>query len=214
MVAVYRTAYDPTPFVNLCDDDHQDTTERIGECKYYVKRWKPYTVRLRIKLLLGYAVFIAALVLLGGWSAWRIRAMGQVSQRILADNYESVITAQEMKESFQRQDSAALFVLLSEHKRADTQLQAHRQRFDAAFRRAANNITEPGEPEVIEAIRRERDAYYALFDALLTEREGPPGDADVDVATAAAIARHNSAYFSRLAPAFDRLRATVIACCI
>src|SRR4029434_10162253 len=32
-----------------------------------------------------------------------------------------------------------------------------------------------------------------------------PGN--TDVATPAALARHNSAYFTRLAPAFDRLRA-------
>jgi hypothetical protein len=53
-------------------------------------------VSLRAKLLLGCTVFIAALVPLGGWSAWHIRAMGKVSQR-LADNYESVIMAQDMK---------------------------------------------------------------------------------------------------------------------
>jgi NtrC-family two-component system sensor histidine kinase KinB len=164
-------------------------------------------VSLRVKLLLGYTVFIAALVLLGGWSAWHIRAMGKVSQRILADNYESVIAAQDMKESLERQDSAALFTLLGEDERANTQLHAHRQRFDAAFRRAANNITEPGEPEVIEAIRRERDAYYALFDTFLAEIGRLPGDTDVDVATPAALARHSSIYFTRLAPAFDRLRA-------
>jgi PAS domain S-box-containing protein len=152
-------------------------------------------------------VFIAALVLLGGWSAWHIRAMGKVSQRILADNYESVIMAQDMKESLERQDSAALFTLLGEYERASTQLHEHRQRFDAAFRRAANNITEPGEPEVIEAIRRERDAYYALFDAFLTETERRPGDHNVDVATPAALARRSSIYFTRLAPAFDQLRA-------
>ena len=162
---------------------------------------------LRAKLLLGYLVFIAALVLLGGWSAWHIRAMGKVSQRILADNYESVIAAQDMKESLERQDSAALFALLGEHERASTQLHEHRQRFDAAFVRAANNITEPGEPEVIEAIRHEREAYYALFDAFLIEIGRLSGDTDVDVATPAAIARRNSAYFTRLAPAFDRLRA-------
>jgi two-component system, NtrC family, sensor histidine kinase KinB len=150
-------------------------------------------------------VFIAALVLLGGWSAWHIRAMGKVSQRILADNYESVIMAQDMKESLERQDSAALFTLLGEYERASTQLQEHRQRFDAAFRRAANNITEPGEPEVIESIRRERDAYYALFDAFLAEIGRLPGN--TDIATPATLARHNSAYFTRLAPAFDRLRA-------
>src|SRR5262245_26061066 len=133
--------------------------------------------------------------------------MGKVAQRILADNYESVIAAQDMKESLERQDSAALFTLLGEYERASTQLQEHRQRFDAAFRRAANNITEPGEPEVIESIRRERDAYYALFDAFLAEIGRLPGNTDVDVATPAALARHNSAYFTRLAPAFDRLRA-------
>ena len=36
-------------------------------------------VSLRAKLLLGYTVYIAACVLLGGWSAWHIRAMGKVS---------------------------------------------------------------------------------------------------------------------------------------
>jgi NtrC-family two-component system sensor histidine kinase KinB len=164
-------------------------------------------VSLRAKLLLGYTVFIAALVLLGGWSAWHIRAMGKVSQRILADNYESVIMAQDMKESLERQDSAALFTLLGKYERASTQLHEHRQRFDAAFRRAANNITEPGEPEVIESIRRERDAYYVLFDTFLAEVGRLSGDAGIDVAAPAALAHHNSAYFTRLAPAFDRLRA-------
>jgi len=153
-------------------------------------------------------VFIVALVLLGGWSAWHIRAMGKVSQRILTDNYESVIAAQDMKESLERQDSAALFVLLGEHQRASRQLHEHRQRFDAAFGRAANNITEPGEPEVIEAIRRERDGYYALFDAFLTEVGSLSAEDDINVAVSEAIARRNSAYFTRLAPAFDRLRAS------
>ena len=141
-------------------------------------------------------MFIVALVLLGGWSAWHIRAMGQVSQRILTDNYESVIAAQDMKESLERQDSAALFVLLGEHERASRQLQEHRQRFDAAFVRAANNITEPGEPEVIEAIRHERETYYALFDAFLTEVGHLSGEAGINVAAPAAIARRNSAYFT------------------
>jgi hypothetical protein len=47
------------------------------------------------------------------------------------------------------------------------QLQEHRTRFDAAFTKAANNITEPGEAEVLEPIRRGRAAYYKLFDDFL-----------------------------------------------
>ena len=86
---------------------------------------------LRAKLLTGYAVFIAALIVLGAWSAWRLHEMGKVSRRIISENYDSVIAAQEMKESLERQDRA---------------------RFDQNLQKAANNITEPGEPEAIEAI--------------------------------------------------------------
>ncbi|HEU4930631.1 MAG TPA: hypothetical protein VFT48_01055, partial [Pyrinomonadaceae bacterium] len=93
---------------------------------------------LRAKLLMGYAVFIAALIVLGAWSAWRLHEMGKVSRRIISENYDSVVAAQEMKESLHRKDSA---------------------RFDQNLQKAANNITEPGETEVIAAIQRDRDIY-------------------------------------------------------
>lgn len=54
---------------------------------------------LRVKLLAGYLVYVAALVLLGCWSAWRLHEMGGVSRRIISNNYDSVVAAQEMKES-------------------------------------------------------------------------------------------------------------------
>ena len=151
---------------------------------------------LRTKLLCGYIVFIAALVALGGWSAWRLRDMGGVSRRIIADNYDSVVAAQDMQASLERQDSAALFALLGQHQRARTQVQAHRQQFDAAFEKAANNITEPGEQELIEAIRRDRDTYYQLFEAFLAETELVSVD----------IARSRAAYFTQLEPVFHQLR--------
>jgi hypothetical protein len=119
---------------------------------------------LRTKLLCGYVVFIAALVVLGGWSAWRLHDMGGVSRHIIADNYASVVAAQDMKESLERQDSAALFILLGQLQRALEQAHEHSQRFDAAFEKAANNITEPGEAELLEAIRQDRQTYYQLFD--------------------------------------------------
>jgi hypothetical protein len=41
---------------------------------------------LRAKLLLGYMLFITTLVALGGWSAWHLREMGDVSRRIIANS--------------------------------------------------------------------------------------------------------------------------------
>src|SRR5207253_7420206 len=86
---------------------------------------KTQRMSLRAKLLFGYLVFIAALVALGGWSAWHLREMGEVSRHIIANNYDSVVAAQDMKESLERQDSAALFALLGQHERARTQLREH-----------------------------------------------------------------------------------------
>jgi NtrC-family two-component system sensor histidine kinase KinB len=154
---------------------------------------------LRAKLLLGYMLFIAALVALGGWSAWHLREMGDVSRRIIANNYDSVIAAQDMKESLERQDSAALFALLGQHDRARTQLREHRRRFNAAFEKASHNITEPGEGALIESIRHDRDLYYHLFDTFLAELAPLPG-APVDTEPA----RHS--YFTQLEPMFNQLR--------
>ena len=67
---------------------------------------------LRTKLLTGYGIFVVALILLGSWSAWKLHDMGKVARRIISENYDSVVAAQEMKESLERQDSAALFALL------------------------------------------------------------------------------------------------------
>lgn len=163
---------------------------------------------LRTKLLAGYLLFVAALVALGGWSALRLREMGDVSRRIIANNYDSVIAAQEMKESLERQDSAALFALLGARERTITQLREHRARFDANFQKAEHNITEVGEPEAIEAIRRDRDAYYQVFDAFLarvnaTER----GTVAASPTLMNEEAAERNEYFTRLEPQFNRLRA-------
>jgi PAS domain S-box-containing protein len=161
---------------------------------------------LRVKLLLSYLVFIIALVLLGGWSALRLREMGGVSRRIISNNYDSVVAAQEMKESLERQDSAALFALLGAREKAMTQLREHRARFDANFRKAANNITEIGEPEAIEQIRRDREKYYELFEAFMarvtaTESAPPKG-----LTRNEALSERNE-YFTELEPQFNKLRA-------
>src|SRR6266545_2441424 len=162
-------------------------------------------MNLRTKLLFSYLIFVAALVVLGGLSAWRLREMGGVSRRIISNNYDSVVAAQEMKESLERQDSAALFALLGARDKAMTQLREHRARFDANFQKAANNITEIGEPEALQRIRRDRDAYYQMFDDFLDRLNAPAGAAGTAVRTTQISERDE--YFTRLEPQFNELRA-------
>jgi two-component system, NtrC family, sensor histidine kinase KinB len=146
---------------------------------------------LRLKLLSGYLLFVLALVVLGGWSAWRLHELGEVARLILAENYDSVVAAQEMKESLERQDSGAVVALLGQSERVVRQIREQRARFDAAFERAANNITEPGERELLDVLRRERNQYYGLVDRWLT-----PSQTD----------SQHTGYFNDLEPAFHQLR--------
>jgi NtrC-family two-component system sensor histidine kinase KinB len=162
-------------------------------------------MNLRTKLLLSYLVFVAALVVLGGWGAWRLREMGGVSRRIISNNYDSVVAAQEMKESLERQDSAALFALLGARDRAIAQMREHRARFDSNFQKAANNITEIGEPEALETIRRDRDTYYQMFDAFMTKVNATESSRPPSVARNEEFTERNE-YFTRLEPQFNRLR--------
>ena len=160
---------------------------------------------LRVKLLLSYLIFITPLVVLGGWSAWRLREMGSVSRRIISNNYDSVVAAQEMKESLERQDSAALFALLGSRDKAVVQLREHRARFDANFQKAANNITEVGEPEAIDAIRRDRDTYYEMFDAFMVSVTASGGP-QKSLSRNEELSERNE-YFTLLEPQFNKLRA-------
>ena len=159
---------------------------------------------LRTKLLLSYLIFVAALVVLGGWSAWRLREMGDVSRRIISNNYDSVVAAQDMKESLERQDSAALFALLGAREKAIGQLREHRARFDADFKKAENNITEVGEREAIEAIRRDRDRYYQTFDAFIAKVNAT--ESRKSAAQGEELSERKE-YFTRLEPQFNELRA-------
>src|SRR5262247_164791 len=148
-------------------------------------------MNLRNKLLLSFLIFIAALVALGVWSALSLRGLGEVSRHIISNNYDSVVAAQDIKESLERMDSAALFLLLGNRDRAMAQFKEHHARFDAAFEKAAGNITEPGEAEIIDAIRSDRDEYYRRFEAFIAEGER----------------RRPEDYFRQLEQLFNKIRA-------
>src|SRR5579864_656822 len=148
-------------------------------------------MKLRTKLLVGYLGFVVALGVLGAWSARTLNQMSAVAGRIIAENYDSVVAAQDMKESLERIDSAALFALLGEAGRARAQAATHRSRFDEALTKAAANITEVGEADVVNAIRSGRDDYFRRLDEFFQSSSPLP-----------------ALYFTALEPRFTSVRAS------
>ncbi len=120
---------------------------------------------LRTRLLLAQGPLALALALVGVLAVATLADLGKSGQRILADNYRSVLAAQRMKEAIERIDSAALFLVIGEDARGLRQAAENRPRFESELRVEEENITEPGEKEAAEALRRNWTDYQRAFDA-------------------------------------------------
>jgi len=113
-------------------------------------------MRLRFKLLLAQLPLALALVVLSINSLFTVSVLGRSSQRILKENYGSVLAAQQMKESIERLDSGALFLVAGHRDKSIAQIGEYRERFESELQAQERNITEPGEAEMT---RRMRDAW-------------------------------------------------------
>ncbi len=113
---------------------------------------------LRKKLLAAQAPLGVALVFIAIASVLSVGRLGESSERILRDNFRSVLAAQAMIESAERMDSAALFLVAGERARANALTETHRRLFERWLAEQEGNITESGE---IDATHRLRDAWTA-----------------------------------------------------
>jgi len=124
-------------------------------------------VTLRTRLLLAQGPLALALALVGVMSVATLADLARSGQRILADNYRSVLAAQRMKEAIERIDSAALFLVIGEDALGLAQATENRPRFEAELRVEEQNITEPGEQEAAVELRRAWTDYQRAFDAFV-----------------------------------------------
>jgi NtrC-family two-component system sensor histidine kinase KinB len=120
---------------------------------------------LRTKLLLAQLPLALALVAVGVVAIWSVSMLSDQSQLILRDNYQSVLAAERMKESLERLDSAAIFIVAGERTRAEPQASEHLVKFEQQLRVQENNITEfdRGEDVATATLRREWNEYRRLL---------------------------------------------------
>lgn len=122
---------------------------------------------LRTQLLTSHLALVAlmALVMLGAVANF-LRLGGSID-RILRDNYKSVIAAQTMKESLERQDSAATFFLAGQTAKARAQFDQNAPVFEQALAFERSNITERGEQAIADALQRDYKTYKPGVQSLL-----------------------------------------------
>ena len=107
---------------------------------------------IKLQLVFSHLVLVGLMVVVMVGSVVNFLKLGGSIGRILKDNYASVRAAQEMKETLERQDSAAAFVLGGEVGLARKQFEANVPLFEKAYNAEAHNITETGEQQIADSI--------------------------------------------------------------
>lgn len=149
---------------------------------------------LRLQLLISHAALVVIMMVVMTGAIVSFHHLGGSIDRILKANYDSVIIAQQMKESLERMDSAATFLLAGQTQKARKQYEANKPLYQLAYQKEAHNITEPGEQEMADDIGRRSEAYYSAVEKLLYADPAMPTE------------KARAYYFSVLEPAFLELK--------
>ncbi len=150
------------------------------------------TLSVRAKLLLCQLPLIVALLVLSAIALGTVSSLGDSAQNILHDNYRSVLAAQRMKESIERMDSGALFVIVGQHKLGMEQLHVQRKLFEHELHVEEANITEVGEADVARKLRSSWERYASHLQ-MVESMQDP-----------SSLRQH---YFAALAPSFLQVKA-------
>jgi two-component system, NtrC family, sensor histidine kinase KinB len=120
-------------------------------------------VTLRTKILLAQAPLAAGLVLVGLAALSTVRTLGLSSERILEDNFRSVLAAERMKDAADRIQGAAVLRLARRAEGEEAQSGASVRAFEAELPLQEGNITESGEADATRRLRAAWSEYLANF---------------------------------------------------
>ena len=148
---------------------------------------------LKQKLQFSYGLLILVILAACLWGIYHFSRLGRAVDVILVNNYKSIVAAENMKEALERQDSAVLFWISGQVDKASQQFAANREKFLREFDVASNNITEPGEKEIISDIQARYAGYREQLERTIEAKKTPVSDLP-------------TRYFSELEPAFLGLK--------
>ncbi len=121
---------------------------------------------LRKKILIGYGIALALMIIVVVWALVNLLTLGQASDAILEENYRSILAAENMVDAIERQDSAILLVMLNYGDEGLRQFRENESQFLQWLARAKDNITIEGEDKVIGAIDLGYSSYLVNFSRL------------------------------------------------
>ena len=127
----------------------------------------------RTRILLGYGAGILVLAVVFGWAVANLLTLGRASDLILRENYASILAAENMLATLERQDSQLLYVLLGIESTPPAGFRDLSGDFHQWLARAKDNVTVAGESGIVAAIEAGYQSFLGTADRLLREPSGP-----------------------------------------
>ncbi|HNW34470.1 MAG TPA: histidine kinase dimerization/phospho-acceptor domain-containing protein, partial [Candidatus Ozemobacteraceae bacterium] len=121
-------------------------------------------MRVKTKLLIAMIPTILALICVGMLATATISDLGLHSQRILKDNYRSVLAIQRITNGIERLDSGILFCLSGKAPEGAGMIREFRPLVEAEIRIEESNVTESGEAELARRLRKQWTTYLENYD--------------------------------------------------
>jgi NtrC-family two-component system sensor histidine kinase KinB len=146
-------------------------------------------VSLRSRLFAGFSPLLLALVVTVIVGSKTTTELGHSSQRIINDNYRSVLAAQRMRSAVELMDRAAMFRVSGGPDLSAADIRSARSLFDEELNAEDDNITEPGEAEAAARLRRSWQDYGQQFETFAALKQSDQKDF----------------YFRELYPQFNRV---------
>src|SRR5262249_1657902 len=127
------------------------------------------TPSLGYRIVLTLVPLLLLLATLGGAGAVLLHRLGGSIAAILRENYDSVIAMERLNEALERIDSSFNFALAGRQQQAHKQYEKNWDVYLDNLRDEQNNITLPGEAELVQELtalteryRRQGEAFYGL----------------------------------------------------
>src|SRR6516165_11329759 len=108
---------------------------------------------LRQRIVLPLALLVCLLGVIGATGIFLLRQVGDRIEGILRENYVSVEAMVGLNEALERIDSSFQFALQGKVD-AHQEYEANWRLYEENLQREENNITEIGEPELVEQLKR------------------------------------------------------------
>jgi two-component system, NtrC family, sensor histidine kinase KinB len=128
-------------------------------------------MNLQKKILLGYSLGFGLMALVVAWAVVNLLALGKASDAILRENYRSILAAENMVDSLERQDSGILLTLLGDRETGMAQLRENEALFLQWLARAKDNITIRGEADLLQTIEDGYSRYRITFSTLTDQMD-------------------------------------------